>query len=207
MIARNWGEEPHDATPLGPEEFNQLIPTDVATRSDLNAVERDNILSARLWAFAQRGVSDVDRLLQTSTLDAIHRRMFGNVWRWAGKRRTNVTNIGAEPAQIVTRLKDALDDARYWHDHDTFDRVETAVRIHHRLVQVHPYANGNGRHARFVADLYLHVIGEAALGWKPDESDASDSRRAYIAALQLADRGDYSQLIPYAANCASTPSE
>lgn len=198
MITPNWGDEPPGATPLGPDEFDQLIPTDVATRADLNAVERDNILSARLWAFTQRSISDADALLQTKTLDAIHGRMFGNVWRWAGKRRTKDTNIGAAPAQIVTRLKDALDDARYWHDHATFDRIETAVRIHHRLVQVHPYVNGNGRHARFVADLYLHVIGEAALPWRPAASDASEDRARYISALQVADRGDYSALVAYA---------
>jgi Fic-DOC domain mobile mystery protein B len=196
----NWGGEPSGATPLGPDETDLLIPTDVATRADLNAVERDNILSARLWAFSRRGIVDADTLLQTTTLDAIHRRMFGNVWKWAGKRRTRDTNIGSDPAEIVMRLKDVLDDARYWHDHNTFDRIETAVRIHHRIVQVHPYVNGNGRHARFVADLYLHVNGEDTLPWRPDESDTSVGRATYISALQLADRGDYAALIAYAAD-------
>lgn len=196
----NWGDEPSGATPLGPEEFDLLIPTDVATRADLNAAERDNILSARLWAFSQRGIVNADTLLQTTTLDAIHRRMFGNVWKWAGKRRTRDTNIGADPAEIVMRLKDVLDDARYWHDHNTFDRIETAVRVHHRIVQVHPYVNGNGRHARFVADLYLHVNGRDTLPWRPDESDTSASRATYISALQLADGGDYAALIAYAAD-------
>jgi Fic-DOC domain mobile mystery protein B len=196
----NWGDEPLGATPLGPEEFDQLIPTDVATRSDLNAVERDNIVSARVWAFTTRSIIDVDTLLQIATLDAIHGRMFANVWKWAGKRRTRETNIGVEPTQIVPRLKDALDDAQYWHDHVAFDRVETAVRIHHRVVQVHPYVNGNGRHARFVADLYLKVIGADALAWRSDESDTSQDRAKYISALKSADRGDYSALIAYAAD-------
>ncbi len=196
----NWGDEPSGATPLSPEEFDLLIPTDVATRADLNAVERDNILSARLWAFSQRGIADADTLLQTTTLDAVHRRMFGNVWKWAGKRRTRDTNLGADPAQIVTNLKDVLDDARYWHHHNTFDRIETAVRVHHRIVQVHPYVNGNGRHARFVADLYLHVNGQDVLPWRPDESETSASRTTYISALQVADKGDYAALIAYAAN-------
>lgn len=200
MTNPDWGDDPPGATPLDPDEFDQLIPTDVATRADLNAVERDNILSGRLWAFTNRGISDADTLLRTTTLDALHRRMFGNVWKWAGKRRTSDPNIGVEPTQIVTKLTDALDDARYWHDQDTFDRIEVAIRIHHRLVQVHPYVNGNGRHARFVADLYLHVIGEPVLPWRPDESGTSDSRARYIAALQLADRGDYSELIAYAAD-------
>ncbi len=199
MTTSHWGAEPSGATPLDPDEFGLLIPTDVATRDDLNAVERDNILSARVWAFTQRGIADADALLSVSALDAIHRRMFGNVWRWAGKRRTKDTNIGVDPAHIVTRLKDAIDDARYWHGHNTFDRIETAVRIHHRIVQVHPYVNGNGRHARFVADLYLHVTGEAVLPWSDGQPDASTSRSAYIAALRLADGGDYAALIAYAA--------
>jgi Fic-DOC domain mobile mystery protein B len=196
----NCGDEPSGATPLGPEEFDLLIPTDVATRADLNAVERDNILSARVWAFSRKGIVEAEALLQTTTLDEIHRRMFGNVWKWAGTRHTRDTNIGANPAEIVPRLKDVLDDARYWHHHNTFNRIETAVRIHHRIVQVHPYVNGNGRHARFVADLYLHVNGEGALPWRPDESDTSASRATYISALQLADRGDYGALIAYAAD-------
>ena len=195
-----WGEEPPDATPLTAEDMEQLLPTDVATRADLNAVERDNILAARLWAFTARGIAGVDALFELATVDDIHRRMFGNVWSWAGRRRTRVTNIGVDPTRIVTQLRNALADAQYWHDNSIFDPVERAVRIHHRLVFIHPYVNGNGRHARFVADLYLHLIGEPTLPWKPDESDPSASRTAYIAALRKADEGEYSQLIAYASS-------
>jgi Fic-DOC domain mobile mystery protein B len=131
-------------------------------------------------------------------VDEIHRRMFGNVWKWAGKRRTRITSIGVAPAQIVTQLKDALEDARYWHDNETFDPVEAGVRIHHRLVFVHPYVNGDGRHARLVADPYLHLTGGTTLRWGPDEAEPSDGRADYVAALRNADEGDYSQLIAYA---------
>lgn len=161
-----WGDEPPDTTPLEAEELEQLIPTDVATRADLNAVERDNILAARLWAFTGRPIAAIDALFELTTIDDIHRRMFASVWRWAGRRRTTATNIGVDPAQIVAQLGDALDDARFWHDHAIFDPAERAVRVHHRLVLVHPYVNGNGRHARFVADLYLHLFGVAPLPWR-----------------------------------------
>lgn len=197
MTSSPWGDDPPGATPLDAEEFEQLIPTHIATRADLNAAERDNILDARVWAFT-RNVMSVDALLQISMVDVIHRRMFDHVWQWAGRRRTRSTNIGVEPAQIVMQLRDALDDATFWHTNVTFGPHEIAVRIHHRLVQVHPYVNGNGRHARFIADLYLHLIGEASLPWKPGESDLSESRDAYISALREADRGDYSSLIAYA---------
>ncbi len=197
MTTSSWGDEPPGATPLDQEDFEQLIPTHIATRADLNAAERDNILDARVWAFTRSRMS-VDALLEIAMVDAFHRRMFGRVWRWAGRRRTTSTNIGVEPAQIVTQLKDALDDARYWHHNATFGHNEIAVRIHHRLVQVRPYVNGNGRHARFIADFYLHLIGHDAMPWKPDESDLADSRAAYISALRAADQGDYSSLIAYA---------
>ena len=197
MTTPELGNEPPGATPLEPEDLEALIPTDVATRADLNAAERDNILAARVWAFTTASIT-MDTLFEISTVDGIHRRMFDRVWRWAGKRRTRVTNIGVDPAQILTQLKNALDDARYWHENETFAPIEIAVRLHHRLVQVHPYVNGNGRHARLVADLYIHLRGEAPLAWKPDESDQSASRDAYISALRLADDGDYSSLVTYA---------
>lgn len=198
--AKSWGDEPPDTTRLDEDELAQLIPTDVATRADLNAVERDNILAARLWAFTGRGVMRIDRLFDAAAIDDIHRRMFANVWRWAGKRRVRATNIGVDPAQIMTELRNALDDARFWHNEGVFGPVERAVRLHHRLVVVHPYVNGNGRHARFVADLYLHLSGETTLPWKPDESDTSTTRAAYVKALRLADQGDYAALIAYASD-------
>ena len=197
-MTSNLGADPRGATPLEADDFDQLIPTDIATRAELNAAERDNIVDARIWAFTQQPITDVQQLFETPTVDEIHRRMFGDVWKWAGKRRTRATTIGVAPAQIVTHLKDALDDAKYWKDNAPFDPVETAVRIHHRLVFVHPYVNGNGRHARLVADLYLHLVNGSTLQWGPDETEPSDSRAAYIAALRKADGGDYSQLITYA---------
>ena len=197
-MTSNWGADPPGSTPLEAEDFEQLIPTDIATRAELNAAERDNIVDARFWAFTQRPIGDIQQLFETTTVGDIHRRMFGDVWKWAGKRRTRATTIGAAPAQIVTQLKGTLDDAKYWNDNGTFDPMETAVRIHHRLVSVHPYVNGNGRHARLVADLYLRLVNGATLQWGADESEPSESRAAYIAALRKADEGDYSQLIIYA---------
>ncbi len=197
-MTSKWGVDPPGTTPLEAEDFEELIPTDVATRAELNAVERDNIVAARLWAFTGRHITTAQQLFETTTVDDIHRRMFGNVWRWAGKRRTRATTIGVTPTHVVTKLKDTLDDARYWHDHESFAPAETAIRLHHRLVFVHPYVNGNGRHARFVADLYLYIVDGHTLQWGPDGSDPADSRAAYIAALRRADQGDYSQLIAYA---------
>jgi len=203
VTQRMWPGEADDTTPLDAEDLAGLIPSHVAIRSDLNAVERDNILSARLWAFDGRPIASVERLLRIETIDGLHRRMFADVWKWAGKRRVRPTNIGVEPSQIVEELRKALDDATYWHDNGVFDPIEIAVRLHHRLVFIHPYVNGNGRHARFVADLYLHTNGWLALPWRSDESEVADSRSAYIRSLRLADSGDYAELIAYASGSAS----
>ncbi len=107
-----------------------------------------------------------------------------------------MTNIGVDPHQITTQMKLLFDDAAYWHSHATFDPAECAVRLHHRLVFVHPYRNGNGRHARFMADLYLHINGQPSLTWGTGTSLEVDgnTRRNYISALHAADRGDVGPL-------------
>lgn len=200
MTAQLTGEDAADATPLVDEDLDGLIPTFVATRAELNLVEQVNIEAAMLWAFGRRRVVDASRLLTIDFADRAHRRMFGDVWRWAGKRRTRITNIGIDPHEIVTQMKLLFDDVRYWHDHDIFPPSERAVRLHHRLVSVHPYRNGNGRHARFMADLYCQVSREPRLLWGAAQNIEVDTvvRRQYIAALQAADRGDIEPLLAFA---------
>ncbi len=199
MTTRLPGDDATGATPLTDEDIDGLIPTFVATRADLNLAEQANIETATLWALGRR-VASTDRLLTIDFADRVHRRMFGDVWRWAGRHRTRMTNIGVEPHQITTQMKLLFDDARYWHDQSTYQPAERAVRFHHRLVFVHPYRNGNGRHARFVADLYLRLNGEPTLTWGAETSIEIDStaRRNYITALQAADRGDIEPLRDFA---------
>lgn len=190
------------ATPLGEEDLAGLIPTWVTTRADLDAVENDGIQRAMLWVFNPRVRYTIEDLLTPAFADRLHRRMFGAVWRWAGQRRQRVTNIGVEPYQITTQLRDVFDDAACWHMHADagFTPVEIAARLHHRLVAVHLYPNGNGRHSRLMADAYLHRCGLAPLGWGGlDLSAATESRARYIESLHAADAGDYSSLIEFAA--------
>jgi Fic-DOC domain mobile mystery protein B len=192
----------HGETPLTEEDLAGLKPSWIATRADLNAAEQEGILDASRWLLSSRHLPAVDTLLTAAFADRLHKRMFGGVWRWAGQRRQRVTNIGVEPYQITTKLRDVFDDARYWHLHTDhgMDRVEIAVRLHHRLVAVHPYPNGNGRHARLMADALLRRYEHDPLPWGGrDLGEASATRAAYIQALQQADRGDYEPLITVAA--------
>jgi Fic-DOC domain mobile mystery protein B len=189
------------ANPTRPEQHRSPRTTWVATRADLNQVEQANIESAVRWAFVGRKpVGRVDRLLAPQFSDQVHKRMFGEVWAWAGTRRRRLTNIGVDPIQIAPEMKLAFDDALFWHVDEVFEPAELAVRLHHRLVSVHPYPNGNGRHTRLMADLYLHVTGERRLTWgggSPLGSSTVD-RSQYIDALQTADAGDIAPLLQFA---------
>jgi Fic-DOC domain mobile mystery protein B len=190
--------EPFDtddhATPLTPEERRELIPTHITLRSELNELEQQNIADADRWAFSrQRNVLD------EAFLRGLHRRMFNRVWRWAGKHRTTERNLGVAPHLIETQLQQAIDDAKYWVEHKSYEPDELAVRLHHRLVSVHPFPNGNGRWARLVADLEAVRLGTARFTWgRVNLQTAGEARRAYIDALKAADNHDPGPLIAFA---------
>jgi Fic-DOC domain mobile mystery protein B len=195
------GPNPFGATPLTPEDVEGLLPTWVATRADLNLAEQTNIEHAVRWAFVGRKpVSHVEDLLTPQFSDRLHKRMFDEVWAWAGKRRRRITDIGVDPTEIATLMKLALDDAVFWHANEVYPPDELAVRIHHRLVCVHPYPNGNGRQTRMMADLYLHVTGRPRLTWGggvPIDAPGVDRSR-YIRALLAANGGDIEPLLAFA---------
>ena len=129
-----------------------------------------------------------------------NRRLFGGVWRWAGTYRLREKNIGIDPLHIAVSARALLADARYWADHGTYPPLEAAARLHHRLVSIHPFPNGNGRHARIVADLYLtEHFGSPAIAWADGFAlDAAGARReAYIRALRAADGGNLDPLLEF----------
>lgn len=194
------GPEPTGATPLEEEDLVDLIPDFVTTRADLNLVEQANILRALPWARRRALRGGPTTVLEYSFLFDLHRRMFGDVWRWAGTQRRRITNIGVEPGQIPEQLKQALDNAMYWHEHETFSIDEFAARLHRRVVAVHPFPNGNGRCTRLLADLYLLAVGDAAFTWgsggRLDEE--GDARQIYLKALCAADADDYAPLVRFA---------
>jgi Fic-DOC domain mobile mystery protein B len=186
-------------TPVSPDEERFLIPS-VATLSELNLLERDNINEARVWLFAPRR-----RLAPTDLLDhlfvrELHRRMFRRVWRWAGKIRDCELNIGVPSHQVETRLYSLFQDARTWNEHAVFAPDELCIRLHHALVAIHPWRNGNGRHARLLADRLAVALRRPAFTWGGGaELEAkNDTRTLYLAALRKADAGDFSALIAFA---------
>ena len=188
-------QEPEDATPLALEERDGLRLTWVTTRADLNVAEQDNIDKGAAWAFRARRTD----MLTVEFVLRLHKRMFGDVWSWAGQYRRTERNIGIEPYLIGVQTSQLMGDAAYWVENETYEPTELAVRLHHKLVFIHPFPNGNGRHARLMADLLLRRLGAPALSWGGRSlNDLTVLRRAYIDTLRAADREDYEALIAFA---------
>lgn len=186
-------EEDDASTPLTAEERDGLIPSYVTLRRELNEAEQANILEAGQWAFARKR-----KVLDERFLMALHKRMFGRVWRWAGKFRHTERNVGVAPYRIATDLRQLLDDCRYWIENGTYLPDEVCTRFHHRLVAIHPFPNGNGRHARLATDLLLVALGRPHFTWgRINLVDPSETRHAYVAALRAADGRDIKPLLEF----------
>lgn len=192
-------EFPHDpaATPLDPDEAEGLLPSHISTQGDLNAWEQANILEGEQWASRQKKRD----LLEEAFVRDLHRQMFGRTWRWAGAFRTSNKNIGVDWAQVPIDLRNLLDDARYQVINGGYNPDEIALRFHQRLVWIHPFPNGNGRHARLMADLLIVRLGRPRFTWGDGNAPLTDSnelRARYIAALRSADRGRFEALFSFA---------
>lgn len=186
-------KEPDGATPLEPEEIEGLKFPHIETRNQLNELEQANIQSGLLWLRRGR----LGNILTEKFIKKLHIRLFGDVWQWAGTYRTTGKNIGIEAYQIPTELNQLLDDVQYWHENKTYVPLEAGARFHHRLVQIHPFPNGNGRHARIMTDIVLNKIYDhPSINWASDEDlmDIGPRRREYINALREADRHNYEPL-------------
>lgn len=186
---------PEGATPLDPDTIAGLIPH-LALQAELNEFEARNILLGERWVLRARG-ENRDILLLT-TLRKLHSHMFNLTWRWAGEFRRVETNIGVPCHQIPMRLEQLCGNMRYQVENHVFPWDELAARFHHELVSIHPFPNGNGRHARLAADLLLLRNGQPRFSWGSHSLvESGNAREAYIAALRLADRGDYESLLQF----------
>ncbi|CDM60682.1 MULTISPECIES: mobile mystery protein B [Rhizobium] len=181
-------------TPLTAEEREQLIPSYITLRHELNEAEQVNIGEGLRWAMSRR--RDV---LDQESLNELHRRMFGEVWRWAGQYRTTGRNIGVAAYRIAMDVRQTVDDGRYWVEHGTYPPDEIAVRFSHRLVAIHPFPNGNGRFSRLVGDLLARQLGRPPFSWgRANLIDAGETRARYVTALRAADNHEIEPLLGFA---------
>ena len=179
------------ATPLDASEAEGLIPGHISTQGELDWWEKENVSKGLAWARRSRG-----DLFTEDFCRELHRRMFGETWDWAGEFRRSDKNIGSAWGRIGVDLREALDTARYWCENKVFSPRETAARFHHRLVLVHPFPNGNGRHSRAMADALCARMGGDPIDWGP-VGKAGNVRDDYIRAMRAADTGDFGPLLAF----------
>ena len=190
-------EEPEGATPLGPDEMAGLKFRHITTRGELDELEQANIIEGLQWLGRNQ---NRHQILQQDFIRTLHRRLFGGVWTWAGKFRQREMNIGIDPAQIAIQLQILLDNANYWTNKSVFSPLEAAARFHHRMVEIHLFPNGNGRHARIATDAFLSShFNHPPVDWAGgfDLQNSNQRRIAYIAALRQADAGYFAPLLDF----------
>lgn len=181
------------ATPLNSDETNGLIPLHITTQGELNEWEAANILKAENWLFST--YNNNRDFLTIAFIRLLHKKMFGETWKWAGAFRNTAKNIGVDQSKITTELRNLLDDTAYQTEKSIYPIDEIAYRFHHRLVWVHPFPNGNGRHARMMTDILLMQGGQSRFTWGKQKLEKKGSiREQYIKALRDADKRDYKAL-------------
>ena len=185
------------ATPLDPDEAAGLVPSHITTQADLNAWEQANILQAVRWVARQKKRD----LLTEGFVRDLQRRMFDQTWKWAGTFRQSNKNIGVDWTQVAVKLRNLLDNTRFQIDHKVFEPDELVVRFHHQLVWLHAFPNGNGRHARLMADVLAQQLGRPRMTWGGADVELVSMgtvRDRYLRALREADQGQWSALIAFA---------
>ena len=186
---------PEGATPLDDDKAEGLLPDHLATKGQLNAWEQVNIANAVDWLGRRSGN---DSILTDHFFKELHKRMFSATWSWAGKYRRTLKNIGDLPEEISELVRNLVADTEYWIEHDSYDPDEIGARFHHRLVAIHPFPNGNGRHARLLTDALLRQLGSDPFSWGSGSiDDRGGVRDEYIHALQCADDGEYGPLFGF----------
>ena len=185
-------------TPLDEDEKNGLLIPTIAIRSELDEFEQQNIEEAIQWVLAKS--LKAKTILTEKFVRNLHKQMYGDVWGWAGDYRKTNKNLGVDKWQIPTALRSLLDDATYWIEHSTFTPDEIAVRFKHRIVSIHCFPNGNGRHSRLMADIIVDKIYKLPVfSWGTENLvKQSDTRTNYIKAVKEADKNNYGQLLSFA---------
>jgi len=186
---------PEGATPLDPDEIEGLLLSHITTRGELDRWEQENIVEAEAWAF-RRAQGDI---LTDGYVKRLHKRMFGHVWRWAGTYRKTWKNIGIHAGEIAVAVRNLSEDCTAWIAHDVYPPDEIAARFHHRLTAIHPFPNGNGRHARLMTDILLvHLLHQPRFTWGSGNLvNAGACRKQYVNALRAADQHDYKPLLSF----------
>lgn len=189
---------PEGATPLDKNEIQGLIPNYITLQSELDTLEHENILKAKEWLLKEKTKNKLDEIF----VRKLHEKMFGDVWKWAGKYRRSEKSIGIFWQNVPTEVKKLCDDVAYWIEHKSYSWDEIGVRLHWKLVSIHPFSNGNGRHARIFTDAILSANEQHPFTWgrnlfKGEIGRTGEIRKAYIEALKECDKKNYAPLLKF----------
>ncbi|MBV6429168.1 MAG: hypothetical protein KIPDCIKN_03716 [Haliscomenobacter sp.] len=183
-------------TPIAEEEKEGLKIKSISTMAELDQFEQQNIEEAVGWAYGR--LFTIDQVLEIQFILSVHKRMYKNVWKWAGKFRTTDKNLGVPYYRTRQDLQILLNDCTYWISHQTFPAEEIAIRFKHRLVSIHLFPNGNGRHSRLMADILLKALDPSqAFTWGGKTLRRGEERQIYLQALRAADSGDINPLVKF----------
>lgn len=185
-------------TPLDEDEKEGLLIETISNRGELDEFEQQNIEKAVEWTLQRKFKQE--NILTEAFIKEVHKKMYAGVWAWAGEFRKTNKNLGVDKLQIGINLKALLDDTQYWIEHKTFEHDEIAVRFKHRIVSIHCFANGNGRHSRLMADIIIeHIFKKPVFTWgAANLVKQGDARSIYLKAVREADKGKYESLINFA---------
>ena len=185
-------------TPIDEDEKEGLLIKTISTLGELNEFEQLNIEEAKVWLLKTK--LSVDRIISEEFIKELHTKMFGAVWRWAGSYRNSNKNIGVDKFEIPVQVRQLIDNTKYWIENKTFSEDEIAIRFSHRLVQIHLFPNGNGRHSRLIADVLINKgFGKDEFTWgSTNLTTAGTVRTNYLNALKNADEGSSSDIITFA---------
>ena len=186
-------------TPLEEDEKDGILIPTISTRAELGEFEQQNIEEAVQWSLMRRLFTQAEVLTEVF-IKTVHKRMYGNIWSWAGEFRKTDKNIGVDKWMISIELKKLLEDVPYWIDNKIFSEDEIAIRFKHRIVSIHCFPNGNGRHSRLMADILIEkVFGKSVFTWGASNLiREGDARKAYLKAVKAADVGNYDLLLDFA---------
>jgi Fic-DOC domain mobile mystery protein B len=185
-------------TPLDEDEKEGLLIKSITTRGELDEFEQFNIEKAIQWTLGKKWKPEY--ILSEDFVKELHRRMFKEVWSWAGEFRKTNKNISVDKYQIGVTLKQLIDDGLYWLKNKTYSDEEFAIRFKHRIVKIHCFPNGNGRHSRLIADIIIsQIFGKPVFTWNSTNlNNKGETRSNYLTAIRLADIGDIKPLINFA---------
>jgi len=187
-------------TPFDEDEKEGLKIKSITTQKELDEFEQLNIEKAIEWTIHAN--LKPEKILTEKFIKDLHKKMYGDVWKWAGEFRRTNKNIGINWTQIEIELKNLIDDTKYWIENKTYSPEEIAIRFKHRIVAIHCFPNGNGRHSRVIADIIIEsIFGKEIFTWHNSNMlKADETRKSYILALKEADNGNIIPLIEFAKN-------